>query len=440
MNGSRRRRDGGTAYPARQQTTLLRGARCPYINVPAAGLAMPRLAWIAHTSMSLRKIAGSPRRWLLGLAALLLLVVALATLRAVWLTILLLPDLVQAGPRPLTWIARAPVRTTVELPYAGDRTATADLYVPRGGPLDWRALTRSPRPAVVLFVGIDTPRDYGPLVRLADGLARGGAVVIVPETPHLLNWRYDALEADSLVVAFEYLARLPVVDEERIGFAGFSVGGSLALLAAADPRIRDRLAYVHAFGAYAAAGELLAATTTQRVPATGEPWVPDGVTRKVLQLKLLDWVTNEDDRTALTAVLPPPGEPWQVAACPPLATAEAAFFCRLAMGPEVAEQLVGYLPEEVEHRLRAISPLAVLDSVHAPVLLMHDRSDTFIPYTESRSIAAALAQAGRPPVRYSEFRLFAHVLPGRSLPLRELIPEVWRLVQHTHHLVSYVLA
>ena len=190
--------------------------------------------------------------------------------------------------------------------------------MPRGGPLDWRALTRSPRPAVVLFVGIDTPRDYGPLVRLADGLARGGAVVLVPETPRLLDWRFDALEADSLVVAFEYLAQLPAVDDERIGFAGFSVGGSLALLAAADPRIQDRLAYVHAFGAYADAGELLAAATTQRVPATGEPWVPDGVTRKVLQLKLLDWVTNEDDRAALTAVLPPPGEPWQVAACPPL--------------------------------------------------------------------------------------------------------------------------
>ena len=390
--------------------------------------------------MWLRKIARWPRRWLLGLTALLLLVVALVVLRAVWLTFLLLPDLVQAGPRPLTWLARAPVRTTVELAYADDRVATADLYVPRGGPLDWRALTRSSRPAVVLFVGIDTPRDYGPLVRLADGLARGGAVVLVPETPRLLDWRFDALEAGSLVVAFEYLAQLPVVDEARIGFAGFSVGGSLALLAAADPRIRDRLAYVHAFGAYADAGELLAAATTQRVPSTGEPWVPDGVTRKVLQLKLLDWVANEDDHTALTAALPPPGEPWQVAACPPLTTVEAATFCRLAMGPAMAEQLIGHMPEEVERRLRPISPLTVLDAVHAPVLLMHDRSDTFIPYTESRSIAATLTQAGRPPVRYSEFRLFAHVLPGRSLPLRELVPEVWRLVRHTHHLVTYVLA
>ena len=420
---------------------LLRGARCPYLNVSAACLAMPRLARIAFTSMSLRKIAGSPRRWLLGLTALLLLVVALVTLRAVWLTFLLLPDLVQAGPRPLTWVTRSPVRTTVELPYADDqRVATADLYVPRGGPLDWRALTRSPRPAVVLFVGINTPRDYGPLVRLADGLARGGAVVLVPETPNLLNWRFDALEADSLVVAFEYLAQLPAVDDERIGFAGFSVGGSLALLAAAAPRIQERLAYVHAFGAYADAAALLAAAATQRLPATGEAWVPDGVTRAVLQLMLLDWVTNPADRAALTEVLPPPGEPWQVAACPPLATAEAAFFCRLAMGPVEAEQVIGRLPEEVERRLRAISPLTMLDAVQAPVLLMHDRSDAFIPYTESRRIAATLEQGGRPPVRYSEFRLFSHVLPGRSLPLRELIPEVWRLVRHTHHLVTYVLA
>ena len=79
------------------------------------------------------------------------------------------------------------------------------------------------------------------------------------------------------------------------------------------------------------------------MPATGEPWVPDGVTRKVLQLMLLDWVTNEADRAALTAALPPPGEPWQVAACPPLATIEAAFFCRLMMGPGEAAQLVGHV-------------------------------------------------------------------------------------------------
>ena len=386
-------------------------------------------------------MARLPRRWLLGLTALLLLVAALATFRAAWLTFLLFPDFVQAGPRPLTWVARSPERTTVELPYAGgQRVATADLYVPQGGPLDWRALTRSPRPAVVLFVGIDTPRDYGPLVRLADGLARGGAVVLVPETPTLLSSRFDPPEADSLVVSFEYLAQLPAVDDERIGFAGFSVGGSLALLAAADPRIRDRLAYVHAFGAYADAADLLAAGATQRLPATDEPWVPADVTRAVLQFMLLDWVTNPADREALTAVFPRPGETWQIAACPPLATTEAAFVCRLAMGPVEAEQVLELLPEEAKDRLRAISPLSALDGVHAPVLLMHDRTDSFIPYTESRTLATTLAQVGRPPVRHSEFRLFSHVLPGRALPFQELIPEVWRLIRHTHHLVTFVLA
>ena len=43
-----------------------------------------------------------------------------------------------------------------------------------------------------------------------------------------------------MVRAYETLASRPEVDPDRIGIAGFSVGGSLALLAAGDPRIAER--------------------------------------------------------------------------------------------------------------------------------------------------------------------------------------------------------
>ena len=50
--------------------------------------------------------------------------------------------------------------------------------------------------------------------------------------------------------AFGLLASRPEVDPQRVGIAGFSVGGSLAVLAAADPRIAERVRFVNAFGAF----------------------------------------------------------------------------------------------------------------------------------------------------------------------------------------------
>ena len=61
---------------------------------------------------------------------------------------------------------------------------------------------------------------------------------------------------------------------------------------------------------------------------------------------------------------------------------------------------------------------------------MHDVDDPFIPFTESRQLAAAA-----PPgivQRYTEFAIFAHVIPDRSVPWETFVPDVWRLLLHVH--------
>ena len=50
---------------------------------------------------------------------------------------------------------------------------------------------------------------------------------------------------------------------------GVSVGGSLALIAAAEPAIADRLAWVGSFGAYADAAELTTEVLTHQYRLDG---------------------------------------------------------------------------------------------------------------------------------------------------------------------------
>jgi hypothetical protein len=84
-----------------------------------------------------------------------------------------------------------------------------------------------------------------------------------------------------------------------------------------------------------------------------------------------------------------------------------------------------------------MSPSAVLGDLSAHLYLMHDVDDPFIPFTESRALAAAA-----PPgtvVRYTEFAIFAHVIPERPVPWQTFVPDVWRLFWHVHAVLLEVL-
>jgi hypothetical protein len=68
---------------------------------------------------------------------------------------------------------------------------------------------------------------------------------------------------------------------------------------------------------------------------------------------------------------------------------------------------------------------------------MHDMDDSFIPFTQSRDLAvhapASVVQ------RYTEFSIFAHVIPDRPVPWQTFLPDVWRLFWHVHAVLLEVL-
>ena len=114
-------------------------------------------------------------------------------------------------------------------------------------------------------------RNHPAVERVADGLARTGVAVLVPDSRILLEGRLEVGEIDGVVRAFQLLADRPEVDRERVGIFGFSVGGSLALLAAGDDAHRVEVRWVNAFGAFADARTYSHRSRRMRTAAQMEP-------------------------------------------------------------------------------------------------------------------------------------------------------------------------
>lgn len=385
-------------------------------------------------------------RWLRRIVlALLVLVVAMTAwepTRVALQTAVMLPSMLGAGPQPLPLFSEAPQR--VSLPYRPSGTAgepdLAELWLPA-----WASAER-PAGAMLLVFGVNNlGRNHPAIVRVADALARTGVAVLVPDSRTLLEGRLEVGEIGGVVDAFQLLAARAEVDRERLGIVGFSVGGSLALLAARDPAIADQVRWVNAFGAFADASSYLASVASHAYRApSGEliPWTPTPLARDVFLAFMLDQVDDTDDRARLQSAYaaaiqqgeraPRAGDVSEL-----LTTDAARTVEELLTAGSLAEAraAVDRLPDESLAFIDAISPARHLDGLTAEVHLMHETEDHHVPFVESRALADAL---GGRLANQTEFRLFDHVQPD-DLDLLAAAPELWKLLLHVRELMEETL-
>jgi len=295
----------------------------------------------------------------------------------------------------------------------------------------YRIFDSERRAAVLLFLGANAAgRDDKDVVNLGEALARSGFVVMFHWSPTMaLQHNIDPTEIDKLVRAFQFLERQEWVDPERVGIGGFCVGASFSLVAAADPRIRDRVRFVNAFGPYFDAGDLLLQVVTRSRLDQGvrTPWQPDRLTLKVFANELIETLDDPVDIELLTEKYLR-GESTDAQ---PM-TSAGQIVARLLEGvsPEEAAGLYLTLPEEFREAMDQISPSRYLDDIKAKLLVLHDRDDGLVPSAESRRLAAATAD--RDGVRYTELLSFNHVRPTSGSGASLLIKEGFKLYRHMY--------
>ena len=386
-------------------------------------------------------------RWLrrigLTLLAILLLLTAWEPTRVAIQTAVMLPSMLGSGPQLLPLVSKPPVR--MSLPYRavpGGEPDLAELWLP-----DWASAER-PAGAILMVFGVNNlGRNHPAIERVAEALARTGAAVLVPDSRTLLEGRLEVGEIGGVVDAFQLLAARPEVDRERLGIFGFSVGGSLALLAARDPAIAGSVRWVNAFGAFADASTYLASVSAHAyrgADGAEVAWTPTPLAREVYLSFLLDQVEDAADRAAIeTAFRQAILDGERPAADGPLRQGLETDVGRTvhdlltAASLDAARASIDALPAESLAFIDAISPARRLAGLEAEVYLMHETEDHHVPFVESRALASALEERGR-LVSHTEFRLFDHVQPD-DLDLAAAAPELWRLLLHVRTLMEETL-
>ena len=347
------------------------------------------------------------RVWPLAVALIVIAVIGASLIftkqgRPAVISAFLLPDMMVELPvRPVTWFTADPVVERTFIDYGSGRIL-ADIYRP---PDDERHAT-------ILFSMGAPPLDLDDsrLVKLGEDMARAGVVMVIPFSNRLDAEIIAPEEIDTLVGIFEHVERQRYVDPERVGFVGVSIGGSLALLAAADPRIAERVDYVVSFGGYFDAVDTLVAVGSGRIAYDGvvEEWEPDSHTVRVMAVQLIEALSGRDAQLLRRVFVR--GEQVSAAELAQLsAEGRASYEFMTNDDPDRTLELLDQLPKAALERLEQLSPSRVVDALQAELFIIHDRGDAFVPYVESRRLRDALA--GREDVHFTEVSLFEHVEP-----------------------------
>ena len=382
----------------------------------------------AGTSFGVR-VRRLGKRLAIGFAALVALVALWFAVtpegRLAWRTVLFIPQVVGTLPvNPQPWVMGTPTRDEVFHEISTGR-GSADLYAPAGDGV---------HSAVLLFLGVNPAgRDDPRVVGLAEGLARSGAVVLIPWSEGMTSQRVTAQEVDDLVRWFEFLLEHERVDPQRTGVGGFCVGASLVAVAASDARIRDDVQFVNFFAGYYDARDLIAAVLSNSRYYDGDvrPWTPADLSKRVVTAQLIEEMENPAEIELLTGMYVTKDTFFDRTELSRLSE-EAQITSRLLSGvsTEEARELIEMLPPSTLNSLASISPSSSIEGLRARVLIMHDREDNLVPAAESRRLADALAERG--DFTHTEFSLFQHLDPTKPVGPAEYVRELYKLYRHMY--------
>ena len=348
--------------------------------------------------------------------------------RALTRSALLLPALLSASqPAPLA-LAGDAVRFTRRTISSSIGPVFLDIYEPTTAPPP----IPGGREAIVDVPGVGNNLAVPQLVNLSQSLAREGIVVVNVATPTLFRYQVSARDGEAVVQAFQLLEHWPGVDPHHIGIFAFSVSDLLVCVGAADPRIRDRVAFLGFLGGYFDVTSLLRTVGMRAQDVNGrlQAWHPITTTLYVLAYSMSSALTPTDEKLLLKAFpltkFAPPLTAQQQAQLTPGAQA----FYHLLEGdePGSVDRNLAALTPDMKAVLTQLSPASVIDQVRAPIHLLHDRNDADIPLSQSEEFAAALARLHH-PYDFAAYSIFSHVIVQSNLGLTQELGDGIKLLQ-----------
>jgi pimeloyl-ACP methyl ester carboxylesterase len=236
-------------------------------------------------------------------------------------------------------------------------------------------------------LGIEEPR----LVGFARAFSQAGVTVLTPEIKDLADYR---ITPQGIQVIGETAAELHHRLGRPVGVLGLSFSGGLALMAAADPRYKNDIAFVVSVGGHddmARVSRFLATGKTTRPDGSEVTMLPHEYGALVLVYSQVDHFFSPRDVPAASEAL----RLWLYEQ-PDAARAKEAELS--ASGRAKMDLLFSKHRESLrdelladiapsEPQMAAVSPHGKLANIACPVLLLHGTGDEVIPASESQWLA-----------------------------------------------------
>lgn len=292
---------------------------------------------------------------------------------------------------PAAWDTRPSAgRETIDY-RIGERRYWSDLYRAQEAPLAGIVMVHG-----AVELGKDDPR----LIPFATSLARSRFAVLVPDLPKMRELRISADEAQIVADAVRHLdASKDLLPSGRIGLVAFSVASGLAVLAALEPDIRERVQFILTVGGYYDLPQALIYSTTGYFQQDGE-WryqKQNEYGKWLFILSNIQRLESERDQRLLGAIVERKlfSADADVSDLLPQLGAQGldVYHYLSNVDPKRSLELMARIPAAIRDDLEALNLASRdLSQLKARLLLVHGVDDNIIPYTESLALAAVLPE------------------------------------------------
>lgn len=343
-------------------------------------------------------------------------------------TLLFLPQVFPQIPvKPLGWFTSEPATENIEF-FSNSKKVTGII---------WRPNDSKTHPVLILAMGVRTAeKDKPVMANFAKALARIGFVVSFVNRQDLQNLKVRIEEKETFISAFEHLSSLPYVDKNKITFVGISVGSSIALKAAQDQQIANKVKALIFFGGYLDAVDYLASLITKTVVWQGKEfsWQPHEHVFNHFKEVVVSLAEKEEQEILSQILLEAkPIDPENFVKI----SSQGQFTLKLFEVGKRGEffKIWEQAPERVKLKLEDISPKLGIANVKTKLFILHDRGDRNVPYFESRKLAAALPKNFKRT--QLELSLFEHVQPRQGFSW-QMLPELLKLYLFIWQIMFFV--
>jgi len=274
----------------------------------------------------------------------------------------------------------------------------------RNGTREYEALCYRPAQspaisAVVLAAGISELGCHHPrLVGLGRVLADKGMLVITPDIREFREFQISAEAIDQMLFWYKQASTLEGAENvQKVGLAGISFSGTLALMAAARPEIRDTVGFAVGIGSYCNLMRCTQEWFAAGSPAAGTDSYPTRFYAKwIVMLAAVDRIEAPRDRFFLSDVLHSLLLQKKIPAAPSNLTEEGLRWYKLATMHEgesddaLSSKIQDYLKSRIFPKL---DPEDALGRLRCPVYLIHGAYDDLIPSRESVELKQRIGRA-----------------------------------------------